>query len=149
MEKELILGLSQAATDCLLPEILVRKSLWSFLSRDFDALYPPLSAYCIIAHPPETNGNLIASGQGDSSIFSELDALQAQQEGSSRSGAGRVVVAVGPEGGWETEEVSLFEGKGFRRVQLGKRILRTDIAVRSSQVIFNILSPIDFCPLLR
>ena len=41
----------------------------------------------------------------------------------------RVVVAIGPEGGWEEEEVRQFEDKGFKRTQLGSRILRTDIAV--------------------
>ncbi len=41
----------------------------------------------------------------------------------------RVVVAIGPEGGWEPEEVLLFRAKGFHAVSLGQRILRTDIAV--------------------
>jgi 16S rRNA (uracil1498-N3)-methyltransferase len=38
------------------------------------------------------------------------------------------VIAVGPEGGWIDDEVALFEAHGFRRLSLGRRILRTDTA---------------------
>ena len=38
-------------------------------------------------------------------------------------------LAVGPEGGWTDEEVGLLEGKGFVRMSLGARILRTDTAL--------------------
>ena len=40
----------------------------------------------------------------------------------------RCVLAIGPEGGWTEEEVSLLEEAGFRRRSLGSRILRTDTA---------------------
>jgi RsmE family RNA methyltransferase len=40
----------------------------------------------------------------------------------------RPVIAVGPEGGWIDDEVALFEAHGFRRLSLGRRILRTDTA---------------------
>jgi len=40
----------------------------------------------------------------------------------------RLLLAVGPEGGWTDEEVALLEGKGFLRHSLGERILRTDTA---------------------
>ena len=42
--------------------------------------------------------------------------------------AGRLLLAIGPEGGWTDEEVALLEEKGFRRYSLGQRILRTDTA---------------------
>lgn len=41
---------------------------------------------------------------------------------------GRIVMAIGPEGGWTDSEVALLEGAGFRRHSLGSRILRTDTA---------------------
>lgn len=44
-------------------------------------------------------------------------------------GDGRILVAVGPEGGWTDYELSRFEGAGFLRFSLGPRILRTDTAV--------------------
>ena len=40
----------------------------------------------------------------------------------------RLVLAVGPEGGWTDEEVARMETHGFRRMSLGIRILRTDTA---------------------
>ena len=39
------------------------------------------------------------------------------------------VLAVGPEGGWTDAEVALLEEKGFARMSLGPRILRTDTAL--------------------
>ena len=41
-----------------------------------------------------------------------------------------MLLAVGPEGGWLSHEVSLFQQQHFQLVHLGNRILRTDIAVR-------------------
>ncbi len=40
----------------------------------------------------------------------------------------RPVVAIGPEGGWTDGEVGTLERLGFRRISLGRRILRTDTA---------------------
>jgi 16S rRNA (uracil1498-N3)-methyltransferase len=42
--------------------------------------------------------------------------------------AGRVLLAVGPEGGWNDFELSLLEQRGFARVGMGARTLRTDTA---------------------
>ncbi len=39
-----------------------------------------------------------------------------------------VVLAVGPEGGLEPDEIAAFEGAGFRRVALGRTILRFETA---------------------
>ena len=41
----------------------------------------------------------------------------------------KILIAVGPEGGWEDEEVHQLLAKGFSLVSLGPRILRTDMAV--------------------
>ena len=40
----------------------------------------------------------------------------------------RVVLAVGPEGGWNAFELSLLEAHGFQCVGIGPRTLRTDTA---------------------
>lgn len=40
----------------------------------------------------------------------------------------RVLIAVGPEGGWNAFELSLLQGHGFRSVGLGPRTLRVDTA---------------------
>lgn len=48
------------------------------------------------------------------------------QEGS--AAPARIVVALGPEGGWTDDEVARLEAHGFARLSLGPRILRTDTA---------------------
>jgi 16S rRNA (uracil1498-N3)-methyltransferase len=40
----------------------------------------------------------------------------------------RTVLAIGPEGGWNGFELELLESKGFERISLGPRPLRTDTA---------------------
>ena len=40
----------------------------------------------------------------------------------------RVLLAIGPEGGWNDFELTLLETHGFRRVGMGTRTLRTDTA---------------------
>jgi hypothetical protein len=56
----------------------------------------------------------------------------------------KIVIAIGPEGGWEENEVFLFEKKNFKRISLGKRILRTDIAVFCFFIIIYILFSFKF-----
>lgn len=41
----------------------------------------------------------------------------------------RIVLAIGPEGGWAPREERLFDAHGFARVGLGPRTLRSDVAV--------------------
>jgi RsmE family RNA methyltransferase len=42
--------------------------------------------------------------------------------------AERLLIAIGPEGGWNAFELGLLEAKGFTRVAMGARTLRTDTA---------------------
>jgi len=104
-------GLSQGATDYVLPELSVRRNLKGFLqSQELNELFPPSEYLRIIAHP----------NAADLRLSRVMPASPLQS---------RVVVAVGPEGGWEDEEVQLFVDNGFTAVSLGERILRTDMAV--------------------
>lgn len=43
--------------------------------------------------------------------------------------SGRVLVAVGPEGGWQDAELELLAAEGFEAASLGQRILSTTSAV--------------------
>ena len=40
----------------------------------------------------------------------------------------RVLIAIGPEGGWSAFELAQLEARGFRRIGLGPRTLRVDTA---------------------
>ena len=94
-------GLMQAGTS-VMPRLETRRNFRRFIADELDTLFP--TANRIVGHP---------SGAFDSSPCRE----------------GRLLLAVGPEGGWTDEEVELLEARGFSRYSLGSRILRTDTAL--------------------
>ncbi len=69
-------------------------------------------------------------------LFSEgvrlvADAGGAMPVGSAVGGAHvdqRVLIAIGPEGGWNAFELALLQDHGFRPVSIGSRTLRVDTA---------------------
>jgi len=91
----------QAGTS-VMPRLETRRNFRRFIADELDTLFP--TANRIVGHP---------SGAFDSSPCRE----------------GRLLLAVGPEGGWTDEEVELLEARGFSRYSLGSRILRTDTAL--------------------
>lgn len=98
-------GLMQAGTTAL-PTLQVERNFRRYLEGGgFEAAFAGAAAR-VVAHP--------------------------QADGAARPvvvpAAGRVVVALGPEGGWTDGEVALLEAHGFARLSLGPRILRTDTA---------------------
>jgi 16S rRNA (uracil1498-N3)-methyltransferase len=48
-----------------------------------------------------------------------------------------VTLAIGPEGGWASEEIALAEQSGFQPASLGEEILRTETAAVASLAILN------------
>ena len=115
-------GLSQADVDVNIPELLVRRKLKKFMFQELDTLFPLDQYTRLIAHPVKENDlNNIQLGK----IFN----IPLTTE--------KVVIAVGPEGGWTDEELELFQQKGFRLISLGNRVLRTDVAVQALLGILN------------
>lgn len=102
MRPLLVEGLMQSGSS-VLPRVETRRNFAAFVRDELDGLFP--ESRRIVAHP----GNP-----------SREDALQ--------SGSGRLLLAVGPEGGWTDGELALLEEKGFRRYSLGRRILKTETA---------------------
>ncbi len=100
----LIDGLMQAGTS-ILPEIAVVRNFRRWVKDEMDAAFPTRNR--VVAHP--------YGGAALSPTVQPVD--------------GRLLLAVGPEGGWTDEEVESLEAKGFRRQSLGPRILRTDTAL--------------------
>ena len=99
----LVEGLMQAGTS-MLPELRVEKSFRRYMESRFEDEFAG-SPMRFLAHP---------------------DRSAAVPQPSSASG--RWLVAVGPEGGWTDAELSMLDARGFRRISLGPRILKTETA---------------------
>jgi len=99
----LIEGLQQAR-DTWLPRVSIHRRFKVLVEDDLDGLCP--GGARLVAHPG-----------GGQSIGEALG----------RAGS-RVLLAVGPEGGWVDFERSLLEHHGFQAVELGQRPLRSDTA---------------------
>lgn len=98
-------GLEQAI-DNRMPEIRLHPRFKPFI-EDF---FPPLAAayrFLVVADPAgDRRFTDVVTGNG-----------------------GRIVLAVGPEGGWVAYEVQKFREQGFSRCSIGPRILKVDTAV--------------------
>ena len=151
-----MLGLSQSSVDCCMPKCELHPGhINSFLSN-IDELYPQDECLRLLAHPlkhpssnigsdlkkditfrRQINNNLkisISSTVGNPCSSIPFHRLQPPRQWLTNvhlpHSNKRVVIAVGPEGGWSDEEISLFQECGFIQVHiLGERVLRTDIAV--------------------
>lgn len=99
-------GLEQAAVDTRLPEISFHRKFKPFLEDVFPQQREDYQ-HCLLAHPAGT-GSLAEILPGSS---------------------GRIVFAVGPEGGWIEYEVAKFAEQGFVSCGIGTRILKVDTAV--------------------
>jgi len=97
-------GLMQAATGEM-PSLVLRRNFARFVRDELDAAFPTPNR--VVAHPHADAAAPRPAGPGD----------------------GRLLLAVGPEGGWTDEELALLESRAFRRFSLGPRILRTDTAL--------------------
>jgi RsmE family RNA methyltransferase len=115
----LIEGLQQAG-DTLLPDVRIIKELKPFLEDKIDSLFP------------DTETRLLADPSGDQNIFQCLEnvkKMSSHAKAKPESGAGpRILLAVGPEGGWTPYELALFTAHGFQVFNAGPRILRADTA---------------------
>jgi RsmE family RNA methyltransferase len=102
IRERLLEGLTQAAVDTFLPEVLIHP-LFSPFVRD---ILPELDGCRLLAHP------------GVTAVLPEVFPF----------GSGRVLLAVGPEGGWTAHEVGCFLEQGFAAFNMGGRILHVDTA---------------------
>ena len=106
-------GLVQAGTTAL-PTLETRRHFRKFVTEELEEAFP--TARRLVAHP-----------YGGEEVEKKVEKLGGGGDGGG-GGDERVLLAIGPEGGWTDEEVELMEAHGFRRYSLGPRILRTDTA---------------------
>ena len=126
-------GLEQSG-DTAVPRFVFNKSLRKLLRDEFGAAdeegAPPLVK--LVCHPERTN-----STYGVDGATSEALRVRRLSDIHVSKGA-RVVLAVGPERGWEEpDELALLVSHGFQPVTLGPRTLRTDVAVISLLAVAN------------
>jgi RsmE family RNA methyltransferase len=114
----LIEGLSQSEVDCWVPEVLVRRNLHRFIEEEQHDMYSKQRVARFVAHPTRTKYD------GKDTVANRMSSI-APPDG----GLDRVVVTIGPEGGWDHEEIRLMQENGFNPISVGERILRTDVAV--------------------
>ncbi|HEX7795901.1 MAG TPA: RsmE family RNA methyltransferase [Vicinamibacterales bacterium] len=100
----LIEGLQQAR-DTWLPRVSIHKQFRILVEDDLTALFP--SGHRLVAHPGSATTDMRLAGIGSSE---------------------RVLLAVGPEGGWNAFELNLLSAHGFLAFDMGGRTLRTDTA---------------------
>jgi 16S rRNA (uracil1498-N3)-methyltransferase len=103
----LIEGLQQAR-DTLLPEVTIHRRFRILIEDELDALCGPTMR--LVAHPRAK---------------ARVEDVVRRHTGPENP---RVLLAVGPEGGWNEFELRLLEARGFASVSMGPRTLRTDTA---------------------
>eukprot|EP00579_Thalassiosira_antarctica_P028960 CAMPEP_0202005702 /NCGR_PEP_ID=MMETSP0905-20130828/10679_1 /ASSEMBLY_ACC=CAM_ASM_000554 /TAXON_ID=420261 /ORGANISM="Thalassiosira antarctica, Strain CCMP982" /LENGTH=398 /DNA_ID=CAMNT_0048563319 /DNA_START=52 /DNA_END=1248 /DNA_ORIENTATION=+ len=124
----LVEGLAQSG-DVTLPNVTVTKRLKVFMEDEFDEMFPLGEVARVIAHPQRRG----VVGDDDDGKEGEVGGVKRMTDVEfPGDGPRRIVVAVGPEGGWEEPyELDMFTSKGFQQITLGTRVLRSDVAVVS------------------
>ena len=116
-------GLAQSG-DVRLPNVHVTKRLKVFVEDELDELFPPEEVVRVIAHPQRRD----IDGREVGPAPLRMTDIEFPKSDKPR----RLLVAVGPEGGWkEPYELDMFRDKGFQQITLGTRVLRSDVAVVS------------------
>lgn len=117
LRERLIEGLCQAGDVCL-PKVHIAKNLAMFLDNELDSLFPTTEYARVLAHPQR--------------LTDPSEPLRMRDVVFPAEQPPKMVVAVGPEGGWaEPDELDRFQSLGFQQITLGSRTLRSDCAVIS------------------
>lgn len=100
----LIEGLQQAR-DTRLPRVSIHRQFRPLVEDDLDGLFGP--GLRLVAHPGRETPlvNVVRDHIGE-----------------------RILLAIGPEGGWNEFELRLLDAHGFQHIGMGARTLRTDTA---------------------
>lgn len=123
LRETLVQGLEQSG-DTAVPRVVICRELTRVLRDELPPHPPPQGppACRLVCHPERPSSDAAASAAAAVSRLGQLDLP---------AGA-RVLLAVGPERGWEEggagDELALLAQHGFRPVTLGPRTLRTDVA---------------------
>ncbi|CAM9244517.1 unnamed protein product, partial [Ectocarpus fasciculatus] len=109
-------GLSQSANDASLPDVYIRRNIWSFITKEIDEIFPENFARTV-SHPAKSD-----SAHGASKSLLSLREVP-------QSCHNELVIAIGGERGWHEGELELLQKNRFEIVNIGPRIYRSDTAV--------------------
>jgi len=112
--RPLLLEGLQQARDTRVPLVSIHKRLKVLVEDDLDHLFP--AGRRLVAHP--------GSGRSFRAALTPAPGLKTRPP----YGQERVLVAIGPEGGWNEFELALLERHGFEPADVGSRILTTTTA---------------------
>ncbi len=104
--RPLLLEGLQQARDTRVPVVSVHKRFKVLIENDLDTLFP-------------VGRRVVADPSATASVAAALTGVAPQE---------RVLVAIGPEGGWNDFELRLLDAHGFQRVGMGPRTLATTTA---------------------
>lgn len=113
----LVEGLQQARDTCM-PIVSIHRRLKVLVEDDLDSLCPRGAR--LVAQP---GSERTCSATLAACTTPDIIARQAPKASS------RVLLAVGPEGGWNDFELQLMHAHGFKTVAMGRRTLRSDTAL--------------------
>lgn len=105
--KFLIEGLSQGKRIDL-PSVSIHNKFKVFFENDFNEISN--NSFCLLAHPDSDN------------YLTKIEMDKTKN----------VIIAIGPEGGWNDFEINLMEEKGFIKYKLSESILRVENAVTAA-----------------
>jgi len=105
--KFLIEGLSQGKRTKI-PKVTIYKKFKEFFENHFDETNK--NSFCLLAHP--SSGNYLNC----------LSSIPPK----------KIILAIGPEGGWNDYEINFMEEKGFVKFKLSESILRVENAVTAA-----------------
>jgi 16S rRNA (uracil1498-N3)-methyltransferase len=103
--RPLLIGGLQQAQDTRLPVVSIHRQFKVFVEDELDHLFA-----------------------GGVRLVADPAATEPAADAARRSLSERILLAVGPEGGWNAFELKLLGAHGFQPVGMGRRTLRTDTA---------------------
>ena len=115
LKRHFLLGMEQGVSTRL-PKLEVQHSFWEFLARG------QLKGASLLAEQTAEQ-NLFSLGEKLSGFFVKP-----------------LTLAIGPEGGWQSEEIQAFKRRGFQDFRLGAPVLRVDDALLAALSQLELLS---------
>jgi len=115
-----------------LPEHLADKRLERWRRISLEALKQCGRRKLVALNTPRSIESLLEPADSKQArvvlAFSEAGGEPVAEAARGAEGATEVIALIGPEGGWSTRELTVFEDAGAKLVTLGPRILRTETA---------------------